>query len=157
MTPLEQARAELAAVMDVLEDLHDRRDDIRDSIDKVNLDLSNSLNEFVATTGRPPDDYYPWRKRAKYAVLHKQRALRGVNEEIAKAKMDVRRLQMLLLSYESNYRGADPLELLRATYHLLLGIVEETGVSLDASQVGLISTVRLQCGYDAPGEDDDGR
>jgi hypothetical protein len=150
MADVRELRRELDRVVADINELLQRREGLRHAVESIDLDLDNSLQEFVATTGRDPGDYYPWRSRAKKARRAKGHALKQTEQRLMQAKVEESRLQLLIYSYESNYRGSDPNELLRAAYHLLMHVIDQAEVTLDESQMGLVATLRLQAGYDAP-------
>lgn len=113
-----------------------------EAVERIDLDLSNTLEEYVDTTGRPANSYYSWRHGAKSARFHKMREVRVATEKGARAKTRLTNAQMLLHATESGYRGSDPEALLRALYHLLMEVLEGADVTLDSQQIGLIAAVR---------------
>lgn len=154
----DEIRSELKATEREINSMLEVRADIMEAVRHIEADLGNTLQEFVATSGREPSEYYPWRRAAKQARLRKLQAVRGLDKRVVKAKEAHTRLQMALLSAESGYRGEEPQDLLRATYHFLMDLLSRVEVDLDDSERGLLMTVRLQCGYDVPSiqEDSDG-
>lgn len=114
------------------------------NIQKVQGDLQNSLEEFVATSGRHSDEYHPWRRRATVAMLHMMEDLQKTAEEAEQARTELLNAQMELYAQESGYDGEDELGLLRALYYLVMGHVAEKNISLDDKQVGLITSIRLK-------------
>lgn len=114
----------------------------REAVERIDLDLSNTLDEFIASTGRPAEDYYSWRRKAKSARFHKLKEQRALREKASRAKTRLTNAQMLLHATESGYRGSDPEGLLRALYHLVMDVLERTAVSLDKQQIGLLAAVR---------------
>lgn len=150
MADVRELREELGVVTADINELLEKREGLRYALEGIDLDLDNSLQEFVATTRRDPGDYYPWRSKAKKARRAKAQQLKKLEHRLSEAKLRETRLQLLIYSYESDYRGQDPNELLRATYHLLMHVIEEAGLTLDESQMGLLATIRLQSGYGVP-------
>lgn len=150
MADVRELRKELDVVVAEINELLEKREGLRYALEGIDQDLDNSLQEFVATTRRDPGDYYPWRTRAKKARRAKGQQLKKLDNRLSEAKLRETRLQLLIYSYESNYRGQDPNELLRATYHLLMHVIEEAALVLDENQMGLIATLRLQSGYGVP-------
>lgn len=146
----DEIRSELVATEREINRMLSVREDIMDSVQHIDSDLNNTLQEFVATSGREPSEYYPWRRAAKSARLRKLQAVRSIDRQVRKAKEAHTRLQMALLSAESGYSGEDPVGLLRATYHFLMDLLTRVEVELDESERGLLMTVRMQCGYDVP-------
>lgn len=150
----EKLRQELDAIARQLRLAIGKRSVLIDSIETIQGDLKNSLAEFTAATGRPGSDYYPWRKRAKNALKNRMKALNATNALVASLTEERYRVNMLILSYESGYRGEESLGLLRALYHFTMYVLEETGFMPDEETTGLLSTVQLHCGYAVPGGDD---
>jgi len=154
----DEIRSELRATEREINRMLEMRADIMEAVRHIEADLGNTLQEFVATSGREPGEFYPWRRAAKQARLRKLSTVRSIDRQVTKAKEAHTRLQMALLSAESGYRGEDPQDLLRATYHFLMDLLSRVEADLDDSERGLLMTVRLQCGYDVPAvqEDSDG-
>lgn len=125
---------------------------VTEAIENIDLDLDNDLDAFMATTGRPRDDFYRWRKRARQAQLFKQRRLTRIQALKRDAEVKRSRLSMLILADRAGYRGNDPLKLLDALLMLTMSLIERTGVELDEQETGLLMVVHMQCGYRAPGE-----
>lgn len=125
------------------------------AVEVIQEDLKNSLEEFVKSTGRPAEDYYPWRKRAKEALRNRKKTLARTKAAVDSLVEERYRVNMLILSYESGYRGEESLGLLRALYHFTMHVMAETGFIPDTETTGLLSTVQLHCGYAVPGGDDD--
>jgi hypothetical protein len=115
---------------------------LTDGLRKIDIDLSNTLSEFVETTGKDAREFYPWRKRAKWARYHKQRAIEKKKEERAQAHAMLTDTQMLLYAQESGYRGESNEMLLRAAYHLLMEILAHSQYRLDSHQLGLVAAMR---------------
>jgi hypothetical protein len=115
---------------------------LMESLQKIDLDLSNTQSEFVHTTGRDPSLFYGWRKRAKWAQYHKRRAVAKKREEILAMKRRMTDAQMLLYATESRYIGEDAESLLTASYHLMMEILQNTTYVLDEHQLGLVAAIR---------------
>lgn len=143
---------DLKRVESVLADLADEERQLIEAIENIKLDLGNDAEEFMATTGKPKEEFYKWRRRAKGASLHRERRLRKVRELAADARVQHSRLTMLKLAEKAGYRGEDPLRLLDALYLLTMDLLERPTPELDEHETGLLMAVRLQCGYGVPGE-----
>lgn len=149
---MDELTRSLERVDAILADLADEEKQVAEAIENIELDLANSAEAFVATTGKSKEEFYVWRKRASAARLFKQRRLNKVRELRRDAEADRARVQMLLLADKTGYRGQDPLKLLDALYLLTMEVLDRSGVQLDEHETGLLMAVRLQCGYGAPGE-----
>lgn len=140
--PLNQILSEIAFWEQRLANLTDDESGLVDSVRHINIDLSNTLDEFVATTGRPAADFYTWRRKAKWAHYYKERELESKREEILIAKQKLTNAQMEKLAIEAGYRGDDPESLLRAMYHLMMEVIGRASMTLDPHQIGLLAEVR---------------
>lgn len=142
MDDIAYLRALTEALSAKLTEINEDEDVLVDSLRKIDIDLSNTLSEFVETTGRDARDFYPWRKKAKWARYHKQRSIEKKQEERARVQSQLTDAQMLLYAQESGYRGENNEMLLRAAYHLLMEILAYSQYRLDEHQLGLIAAVR---------------
>lgn len=115
---------------------------LTEDIRHIDIDLSNTIDEFVATTGRSPSDFYHWRRKAKWARAHKLKAIGETKEKLIQTKQALTNAHLALYAEESGYRGSDPELLLRALYHFTMDILDSTGHSPDKHALGLIATVR---------------
>jgi hypothetical protein len=119
---------------------------IEDGIRHIDIDLSNTIAEYVETSGKQPHEYYRWRRKAKWARYHKVNALHKKRAESKELQWQRTQLALRLLALESGYRGQDTGELLRASYHLLMEVLTMSDLTLDSSQLGLIAAVRENIG-----------
>lgn len=140
--PLNQIHAEIEFFEKRLATLAEDEAGLVDSLRHIDIDLSNTLDEFVDTTGRPAADFYTWRRKAKWARFYKERELESKREEMLLAKQKLTNAQMEKLAIEAGYRGDDPESLLRAMYHLMMDVVGRAKVTLDPHQIGLLAEVR---------------
>ena len=113
-----------------------------ESLRKIDMDLSNTQEEFVYTTGRDTMQYHPWKKRAKWARYHKNRAIEKKGEEVSLLRQRLTDTKMLLIAVESSYLDGGPEEMCRAAYHLLMEVLAATGYQLGAHQIGLVASLR---------------
>lgn len=141
MTP-QEIRTRIARLDHSLAVLAEDCDAIEDGVRHIDVDLSNTCAEFVASTKRQPHDYYSWRRKAKWAKMHKLKALERKRREAKALEQERTQLSLHLYAVESGYRGQNPTELLRASYYLLMEVVEQASPRLDSSQVGLIAAVK---------------
>ena len=121
-----------------------------DNIHHIDIDLSNTIDEFVATTGRPASEFYGWRRKAKWARAHKLRLMGETQEKLIATKRALTNAQLALYAEESGYRGSDPELLLRALYHFVMDVMDSTGHQPDEQALGLIATVREKTERIAP-------
>lgn len=142
---IEQTKARLT-------ELGTRYQEALDTLRKIEIDIDNTLPEYVATTGRDPEEYYRWKRRAKLARYHKLKAIDKLHEQIIATRADLSKQRMLLVSEESGYRGENAIGLLGALYHLTMQTLEHTGHKLDPNEIGLLMLVRARLGYKLPGE-----
>lgn len=141
-TPLERLRHAVRQIEAEVNMLVEDEMALTESVRHIDIDLSNSLAEYVATTGRPAAGFYKWRKGAKWARYHKVRSLERKQDEVRGAKQRLADAQMLLYAHESGYRGQDEVELLRALYHLVMEVLQYSQYRVDEHQLGLIAAVR---------------
>lgn len=123
-------------------ELSEKQDLLVDSLRHIELDLSNTLDEFTHTTGRPPEEFYVWRRKAKWARYYKQREIEAVREQLNASQSRLTNEQMRLIALEAGYDGDNPRLLLRAMYHLTMSLLSETGYQVDEHQMGVIAAVR---------------
>lgn len=122
--------------------LSDQEARLTEDIRHIDIDLSNTIDEFVATTGRAASEFYSWRRKAKWARAHKLKAIGEVQAEMVATKQALTNAKLALYAEESGYRGSDPELLLRALYHFTMDILDSTGHAPDQHALGLIATVR---------------
>jgi hypothetical protein len=121
-----------------------------ESLGKIDMDLANTQEEFVYTTGRDASQYHPWRKKAKWARYHKNRAIEKKAEEVASLSRRLMDAKMLLLAAESSYLDGDIEGMCRAAYHLLMEVLAETGYTLSRHQLGLVAALRTLASHATP-------
>ena len=115
---------------------------IEEGVQHIDIDLSNTVAEFVETTGKQPSAYYRWRRSAKWARYRKMQALERKRQDVRALEYLRTQLSMRLYAVESGYRGADPEELLRAAYHLLMDVLARADAPLTSDQFGLVAAIR---------------
>jgi hypothetical protein len=142
MTDIEHLRSMVDGLSKKLVEIDGDEEALVDGLRKIDIDLSNTLSEFVATTGKEAREFYPWRKRAKWARYHKQRAIEKKKEERLQVHSMLTDTQMLLYAQESGYRGESNEMLLRAAYHLLMEILSHSQYRMDPHQLGLVAAIR---------------
>lgn len=142
MSDIEHLRGMVENLSGKLAEIDSDEEALVDGLRKIDIDLSNTLSEFVETTGKDAREFYPWRKRAKWARYHKQRAIEKKKEERTQVHGMLTDTQMLLYAQESGYRGESNEMLLRAAYHLLMEILSHSQYRLDEHQLGLIAAIR---------------
>lgn len=152
MSDITSLRLDLDHIDSRLSDLAEVEAGLLDSLKHIGIDMDNTLAEFIGTTGRDPSEYHPWRRKAKLARYHKDKALSRVRSERMELMAARTRVQMLLLASESGYRGEDSLGLLKATFLLLMSVLDQTKFVIEPEDAGLISAVQLHCGYGVPGD-----
>ena len=121
-----------------------------ESLRKIDMDLSNTQEEFAYTTGRDPSQYHPWKKKAKWARYHKNRAVEKKREEITDLNRRLMDAKMLVLAVESRYLEGDPISLIRASYHLLMDVLTATEYQPSQHQLGLLAALRAITLRDTP-------
>jgi len=140
--PIQQVRIQVQYYDDRLHTLTEDMEALVDGMRHIDIDLSNTLDEFVATTGRAAEDFYRWRRKAKWARYYKERGLEAKKDEVFAVKQSLTNAQMQVLALEAGYVGEDAHLLLRAMYHLVMDVLGRSRVPLDPHQVGLIAAVR---------------
>lgn len=142
MGDIEHLRTMVESLSNKLAEIDSDEEALLDGLRKIDIDLSNTLSEFVETTGKDAREFYPWRKRAKWARYHKQRAIEKKREERVQVHGMLTDAQMMLYAQESGYRGENDNGLLRAAYHLLMEILSHSQYRVDGHQLGLIAAIR---------------
>lgn len=127
-----------------LVDLQGDEEMLHDALRQIRMDLSNTMDEFVATTGRPASEFYRWRRKAKWAEHHKSKEIDRKRTAMMTTKQHLSNAYMMLYAEESRYVGEDEGRLLNALYHLMMEVLRGTQYRLDDHQLGLIAAVRLK-------------
>ncbi len=143
-----ELRIQLESHEKMLNDLQEEISVMEEGVSHIDIDLSNTVAEFVESTGRQSYEFYKWRRKAKWARHHKIKAITVAQERVRAYEEKVRQTQLLLHAVESGYRGQDPHQLLSATYHLLMEVLSRSDYTVDAHQMGLIAAIRLSLGID---------
>jgi hypothetical protein len=141
------------AIIELERDLASAHEDhvaLGESLGKIDMDLANTQEEFVYTTGRDAVQYHPWRKKAKWARYHKNRAIEKKAEEVELLTQRLTDAKMLLLAAESSYLDGDAEGMCRAAYHLLMEILSDTGYTLSRHQLGLVAALRTLASHVTP-------
>lgn len=150
MDDIQHLRSMVTALENKLAEVVSDEEALVDGLRKIDIDLSNTLSEFVETTKRDAKEFYPWRKKAKWARYHKQRGIEKKQEERARVQASLTDAQMLLYAQESGYRGEDDRMLLRSVYHLLMEILSHSQYVLDKHQLGLVAAIRDRSDHTTP-------
>lgn len=129
---------------------------LRAKISRIGIDLEKTAAQFQLEVGGGAGAHAQWRKRASRALESTEAKLIRTSLALEEAHKQRNLAEMMLLSYESGYRGRDTMGLLRATYLLLMKLVEDYQYAPNEEQLGLISTVQIHCGYEIPGGQHDG-
>lgn len=146
MTSSERVRAQIADLEKRATEVAVDEELLRDALRQIEMDLDNTLDEYVSTTGRPAASYHKWRRSAKWAKYHKVKELDRKAAEVRALHTELMNTRMMLYAEESRYRGADDAQLLRAMYHLTMEILDHTTFKLDEHQLGLVAAVRMKEG-----------
>lgn len=139
---IDRCKLEISRIEAHLSELEANEGMLVDAIRHIDIDLDNTIDGFTATTGRPADEFFEWRKKAQWARYYKQKALSSTREQQQALRYRLTNEQMRLLALEAGYVGTDADRLLRALYHLTMDLLGHTGYQLDEHQVGLIAAVR---------------
>ncbi|MBA2671991.1 MAG: hypothetical protein H0U67_16605 [Gemmatimonadetes bacterium] len=151
MTTPSTLRSRLDALEQRAKELATEGRQIEEGIQQIDIDLSNTLAEFVEDTGRQPYEFYKWRRKAKWARAHKINNLQRLNDRARALDGEQTETAMLLYALESGYRGQNPEQLLTAAYYLVMDVIGECGYQPDENQLGLVFAIKERVGAHAPG------
>lgn len=137
-TQIEILKSQEAALIEDVEALEE-------SVRHIDIDLSNTVAEYVSSTGKQPHEFYRWRRKAKWARYHKEGATQKRRNELRQAQMKLQQAYMMLYAVESGYQGQDTMDLLRAAYHLIMDIAPRAdGYEWDESTLGLLQAIKAK-------------
>ncbi len=142
MNRVHELQVEIGKVESQIADLSTSIDMTQESIDHIDTDLSNTVAEYVAETGKQAHEYYRWRTRAKWARHHKMSAIKQDTAKIRSLESHRTNLYLQLHALQSGYRGQDPMMLAVAAYYLLMEVMVMTNYQPDESQMGLIAQLK---------------
>lgn len=143
MSRVHELRAEIERTEEQIGKLSESIDMTQEGIDHIDIDLSNTVAEYVAETGKQPHDYYRWRTRAKWARHHKATAIRQDTAKVRALESHKTNLYLQLHAVQSGYRGQHPKLLAIAAYYLLMEVMTTCEYRPDASQMGLIAELKI--------------
>lgn len=144
MTNADRIRLRIQEHEKRISELAEDEEMLYDALRQIRMDLGNTIDEFVATTGRPASEFYRWRRKAKWAEHHKSKEIDRKRAAMIEAKQGLSNAYMMLYAEESRYAGEDEARLLNALYHLTMEILRGTQYRLDEHQLGLVAAVRIK-------------
>lgn len=144
-TELAELKADLRAVRARVMTITGNITNLDQKIKRIRGEVQAGYEEFRAATGKSRNDYHLWRRKARGALESREKARAKAQRELETAMDEMFNLSALITIAESEYRGADPMRLLAALYHLTLRLwPDEEHPSRD--DIALLGAVKLQIG-----------
>lgn len=141
MSEVSRVRRRIEDINRTLKGLRHDAEIASDAISHIDIDLSNTADEFAITTGRPESEYPLWRKRARWARHNRVKELATLQENIVALEEELAAVYMQLYAEEAGYSGHEERELLVAMNHMMMEVLGVTGYQPSKQQVGLLAAV----------------